>query len=280
MTDAASSGDLKYTRQTVTARMSWQSAKLFSLRITRDPAFQFQPGQFARLGLALGQEHLSPQDRIPNEWRAYSMVSHPSEAELEFFSVAVPEGQFSPVMANLQVGDPIWVDKTSFGFLTLERFVDGQDLWLISTGTGLSAFLPMLRDPTTWQRFARVLVVHGVRHATELAYRDEILACLHKQANASGGKLLYLPMTSQEPTTQALSPSLPAETLAPARLTTLLESGELEQRANVALDPASSRVMLCGNPAMVTDMRQLLSLRGFAAGRRGVPGNLSVENYW
>ena len=280
MTDAASSAEQKYTRQTVTARTVWQSDKLFSLRITRDPAFQFQPGQFARLGLALGQDHLAPQDRVPDEWRAYSMVSLPTEAELEFFSVTVPEGKFSPVMANLQVGDSIWVDKTSFGFLTLERFVDGQDLWLISTGTGLSAFLPMLSDPTIWQRFARVIVVHGVRHATELAYRDKILACLHKQAVSSGGKLIYLPMTSQEPVSQTLSPSLPAGNLPPARLTTLLESGELEQRANVTLDPASSRVMLCGNPAMVTDMRQLLSLRGFAAGRRGVPGNLAVENYW
>lgn len=280
MSDAASSAEPKYTRQTVTARTAWQSDKLFSLRITRDPAFQFQPGQFARLGLALGQDHLAPQDRVPDEWRAYSMVSLPTEAELEFFSVTVPEGKFSPVMANLQVGDSIWVDKTSFGFLTLERFVDGQDLWLISTGTGLSAFLPMLSDSAIWQRFARVIVVHGVRHATELAYRDKILACLHKQAASSDGKLLYLPMTSQEPVSQTLSPSLPAGNLAPARLTTLLESGELEQRANVTLDPASSRVMLCGNPAMVTDMRQLLSLRGFAAGRRGVPGNLAVENYW
>lgn len=280
MNDAASSGDLKYTRQTVTARTAWPSSPLFSLRITRDAAFQFQPGQFARLGLALGQQHLAPQDRVPNAWRAYSMVSHPSEVELEFFAVTVPEGQFSPVMASLQVGDSLWVDKTSFGFLTLERFIDGQDLWLISTGTGLSAYLPMLRDPLTWQRFARVIVVHGVRRASELAYRDALVACQQKHATSVCGKLLYLPMTSQEPTLPSWSPSLPSNTLAPARLTTLLVSGELEQRANITLDPTVSRVMLCGNPGMVTDMRQLLSLRGFVAGRRGLPGNLAVENYW
>ena len=38
--------------------------------------------------------------------------------------------------------------------------------------------------------------------------------------------------------------------------------------------------MLCGNPAMVTEMRALLSERQFAPGRRGMPGNLAVENYW
>ena len=280
MTDASTTNELKYTPQQVTGRLNWLTDKLFSLRITRDSNFRFQPGQFARLGLALGQDNSVGQDRTPNEWRAYSMVSHPSESELEFFSVIVPEGKFSPEMARLRIGDTIWVDKTSFGFLTLDRFVDGQDLWLISTGTGLSAFIPMLRDPATWERFSRIIVVHGVRYATELAYRDDILKCRQTHEASSGGKLIYLPMTSQEPTDPALSPSLPEGQLAPGRLTTLLTSGELEQRAGCKLDPADSRVMLCGNPAMVTEMRQLLSLRGFAAGRRGVPGNLAVENYW
>lgn len=280
MTDAARPADPKYTRQRVTSRITWQSDKLFSLRITRDPAFRFIPGQFARLGLAVDQPAIDAANREPNEWRAYSMVSHPGESELEFFAVAVPEGKFSPELSRLREGDTIWVDKTSFGFLTLERFVDGRDLWLVSTGTGLSAYIPMLRDPVTWQRFSRVILVHGVRHSNELAYRDELLALQQSRKDSGGGQLIYLPMASRENIDPAWSPSLPRTTLAPARLTDLLESGELERRAGCALDPASSRIMLCGNPAMVTDMRKLLSLRNFAAGRRGIPGNLAVENYW
>jgi len=280
MTDAATPADPKYTRQRVTSRITWQSDKLFSLRITRDPAFRFIPGQFARLGLAVDQPAIDAANREPNEWRAYSMVSHPGESELEFFAVAVPEGKFSPELSRLREGDTIWVDKTSFGFLTLERFVDGRDLWLVSTGTGLSAYIPMLRDPVTWQRFSRVILVHGVRHSNELAYRDELLALQQSRKDSGGGQLIYLPMASRENIDPAWSPSLPRTTLAPARLTDLLESGELERRAGCALDPASSRIMLCGNPAMVTDMRKLLSLRNFAAGRRGIPGNLAVENYW
>ena len=92
--------------------------------------------------------------------------------------------------------------------------------------------------------------------------------------------MVYLPVTSQEPLNPLLSPAIQAKHLSASRLTTLLTSGELEQRTRITLDPSRSRVMLCGNPAMVTEMRQLLSLRGFAAGRRGVPGNLAVENYW
>lgn len=269
---ATTPAEPKYTRQTIISTRLWSSEKLFSVRTTRDPAFKFVPGQFARLGLVLQPG----EPERPNEWRAYSMVSHPDEDALEFFSVIVPDGKFSPALARLQSGDPLWIDKTSFGFLTLERFTDGEDLWLIATGTGLSAYLSMLQDPQTWVRFKHVILVHGVQHAQELAYRDEILRI---GANYAPNQLIYIPITSQEHTAPELSPALKSLT-APARITTLLDNGELENRVGIALEPSHSRVMLCGNPAMVTDMRARLSSMGFAPGRRGVAGNMAVENYW
>jgi ferredoxin--NADP+ reductase len=269
---ATSPAELKYTRQTVLSTRLWSSEKLFSVRTTRDAAFNFVPGQFARLGLAI----LPGEPESPTEWRAYSMVSHPAEDALEFFSVIVPDGKFSPALARLQAGDPLWIDKTSFGFLTLERFTDGEDLWLVATGTGLSAYLSMLQDPQTWLRFKHVILVHGVQYAHELAYRDEILRI---DAKHTPNQLRYIPITSQEHTSPELSPALKSLT-APARITTLLDDGELEHRVGIALDPSRSRVMLCGNPAMVTDMRARLSSKGFAPGRRGVAGNMAVENYW
>ncbi|MEY3629725.1 MAG: ferredoxin--NADP reductase [Pseudomonadota bacterium] len=272
----------KYTPQTVLSKTVWLSDKLFSLKVTRDPDFQFVPGQFARLGLSIDAEDL----QTPNEWRAYSMVSHPSEDALEFFSVVVPDGKFSPKLAALTPGDTLWINKTVFGFLTLEQFASGEDLWLISTGTGLSAYISMLREASTWQRFKRIVVLHGVRHAGELAYRDELLT-LQSRHGANAGTtdsaraaMVYLPVTSQEPLSLSLSPAIQPGHLSASRLTTLLACGELEARAGVTLEPDRSRVMLCGNPAMVTEMRGLLAERGFAAGRRGVAGNLAVENYW
>jgi ferredoxin--NADP+ reductase len=207
------------------------------------------------------------------------MVSKPDDNVLEFYSVVVPDGKFSPTLASLEPGDPLWIDKTVFGFLTLERFTDGEDLWLIATGTGLSAYLSMLRDPATWSRFKRIILLHGVRHANELAYRQELIA-LSTHADKTRAQFIYLPITSQEPLTGELSPAINPLLTSPARLTTLLTSGELEQRAGMPLEPDRSRVMLCGNPAMVTEMRALLAERGFAPGRRGIAGNLAVENYW
>jgi ferredoxin--NADP+ reductase len=177
----------------------------------------------------------------------------------------VPEGPFSPRLAELRPGDALYIDKTPFGFLTLERFPDGEDLWLLATGTGLSAYLSILRDPAARRRFKRVVLVHGVRTAEELAYRDELQALADQDAGLS-----YLPIATRE-----TLPGMPQ-----ARLTTLVTDGGLERLAGLTLDPARSRIMLCGNPAMLADARKLLGARGFAPGRRGVPGNLAVENYW
>lgn len=256
--------DRKYTRQTVTEVRTWVPGKLFSLRVTRDPGYAFQPGQFARVGLPAD---LDAPDAEPTVWRAYSMVSGPHQPWLEFYSIVVPEGEFSPRMAQLQPGDALYVDRTPFGFLTLDRFPTGDHLWMLATGTGLSAYLSILDDPAVWQRFERIVLVHGVRTAAELAYRDEIAAW---QQAAAPGQLQYLPIATRE----AL-PGMPQ-----ARITTLIADGSLERLAGLPLDPAQARVMLCGNPEMLADARKLLGEQGFAPGRRGIPGTLAVENYW
>lgn len=257
----------KYTRQTVLSVHPWVAGKLFSLRCTRDPDFAFEAGQFARLGLpARDDPHAEP-----TIWRAYSMVSAPSEEALEFYSIVVPEGEFSTRLAHLQPGDALYVDRTAFGFLTLSRFEGGGDLWLMASGTGLSAFLAMLRDTQARQTYKRVVLVHGVREASELAYRDEITSLCQQWAHTPGqAELIYLPIATRE-----TLPGMPQ-----ARLTTLIASGELETLAGVPLVPAHTKIMLCGNPDMLADARKLLAERGFAPGRRGIPGNLAVENYW
>jgi len=251
--------ETSYSRETILSRTDWVAGKLFSLRVTRPVGYDFVAGQFARLGLPADEN--APE---PTIWRAYSMVSAPEDEWLAFYSIVVPEGEFTPRLARLQAGDAVYVNATAFGFLTLERFTPARDLWLLATGTGLSAYLSMLRDAQTWRQFARIILVHGVRTADELAYRADL------QALARTHALIYLPIATRE----AL-PGCPQ-----ARLTTLIANGGLEAAAGISLDPEHARIMLCGNPDMVSDARKLLAERGFKTGRRGVPGNLAVENYW
>lgn len=252
----------KYTQQSIVGVRTWESPALVSVQVTRPAGFEYLPGQFARIGLPEAAGHTNP-----TLWRAYSMVSHPSENILEFLSVTVQDGQFSPKLASLKVGDSLWVEKAPFGFLTLERFSPAKTLWLVATGTGLSAYLPMLKDPNIWQQFEKVVLVHGVRKAQELTYKADIetIACANQA-------LIYLPIFSQASWCDDHYP--------PSRITTAYENGQLEIAAGLALNPEDSRIMLCGNPAMVSAMRTMLQEKGFAAGRRGNLGTLAVENYW
>ena len=133
--------DLPYTIQTIVEKKVWVPGKLFSIKTTRDPEFSFKPGQYARLGLPLG---LDEDEKTPPAsdmtWRAFSMVNQPDDEHLEFFATLVADGLFSPSLYDLEAGDTIYIDKSVFGFLTIDQFPQGGTLWLLSTGTGLSAF--------------------------------------------------------------------------------------------------------------------------------------------
>ena len=155
----------KFTRQRL-LEVQTLTPTLFTLRTTRDPGFRFTAGQFARLGVR------KPSGSIV--WRAYSMVSAPHDEFLDFFSIVVPDGEFTSELSRLEPGDELLIDKQAFGFLTLDRFPDGRDLWLLATGTGLAPFLSILQDFEVWQRFERIVLVYSARTGSELAYQQLI----------------------------------------------------------------------------------------------------------
>jgi len=252
----------KFSRQTL-LDVRPLTPSLFTLRTTRDAGFRFRAGQFARLGVT--------RDDGSTVWRAYSMVSSPFDEFLEFFSIVVPGGEFTSELSRLRVGDTLLVDRQAFGYLTLDRFVDGRDLWLLSTGTGVAPFLSILQDFEVWERFDRIILVYSVREARELAYQQLIAELMQRDYLAEyAHKFQFIPVVTREPHVGALN----------GRITTLIENGELERAAGVNLDPLHSRVMLCGNPQMIDDTRALLKQRGMSLSLTRRPGQVAVENYW
>lgn len=252
----------KFTRQQLLSVQPWSST-LFSLRCTRDPGFRFRPGQFARLGVRKASGSII--------WRAYSLVSAPHDEFLEFFSIVVPGGEFTSELSRLQVGDELLVERQPFGFLTLDRFVDGRDLWLLASGTGLAPFLSILQDPEVWQRFARIVLVYSARSRQELSYQALIQGLQQRDyLQDYAGQLVYLPLVTREQVPGTLH----------GRVTTLLANGELERAAGFALEPEQGRVMLCGNPQMIDDCRALLKARDMQLSLTRRPGQVAVENYW
>src|SRR5471030_3178843 len=207
----------KFTRQTL-LDVQPLTPSLFTLSTTRDVGFRFRAGQFARLGVT------KPDGSTV--WRAYSMVSSPHDEFLEFFSIVVPGGEFTSELSRLEVGDTLMVERQATGYLTLDRFVDGRDLWLLSTGTGVEPFLSILQDFEVWEKFERIILVYSVREAKELAYQSLIAGLVQRDYLAEyAHKLRFIATVTREEHPGAMS----------GRITALIESGELERAASVTL---------------------------------------------
>jgi ferredoxin--NADP+ reductase len=217
----------------------------------------FAPGQFVNLALEIGGL---------TERRSYSIASPPGKP-LKFLITEVAGGKLTPALLALRIGDPVLVEPKPQGFFTLKWVPDAREVWLVATGTGLGPFLSLVASDELWQRFERVVLVHGVRDRTQLAHRDELLALTEQRA----GRLALVSALSREPGTPELLHG---------RLTTLLSDGSLERAAKTTLDPARSHVMLCGNPAMIEEMTALLGERGLRKHRQRAPGHITVEKYW
>ncbi|HXR59254.1 MAG TPA: ferredoxin--NADP reductase [Burkholderiales bacterium] len=233
----------------------WTDA-LFSLRV-QGAALSFQAGQFVRIALDIDGERVA---------RAFSMVSAPGEPLLEFYGIVVPEGPLSPRLARLKPGERLFVASNPAGFLVLSELPDAETLWLMATGTGIAPFVSMLRADTPWQRFENVVLVHAVRHAQELVYRDDVERARVKH----GARFRYVPIVSREDAAHALRGRIPA----------LLRDARLEGAAGLKLAPADSQVMLCGNPDMLKDTSAALAERGLRKNRRRSPGQITVESFW
>jgi ferredoxin--NADP+ reductase len=235
---------------TIVENRRWTES-LFSLRVEA-PRLEFQAGQFVRIALDIGGERVA---------RPFSFVNPPQDPVLEFYGVIVPEGPLSPRLARLKAGDALYVASNPAGFLVLREVPDCETLWLVATGTGIAPYLSILRTDAPWKRFRNVVLVHAARYARELVYGETI-------AKLPG--LKYVTLVSRERHPGSLEGRIPAA----------IADGRLEKAAGVALDAASSHVMLCGNPQMLKDAQASLAALGMRKHRRRNPGHITVESFW
>jgi ferredoxin--NADP+ reductase len=245
--------------ETVTHVHHWTDT-LFTFRTTRQPGFRFLNGQFVMIGLMIGGKPLL---------RAYSLVSPNYEEELEFLSIKVANGPLTSQLQHVTPGAEVLVGRKATGTLLADNLRPGRNLYLIGTGTGLAPFMSLVRDPDVYERFERVVLVHGVRQVAELAYAEQIERDLPKHewlGEQIGRQLLYYPTVTREPFRNR------------GRITDLTDSGTLFEDLGLPVwDQAEDRVMLCGSPQMLTDMTAQLLRAGFEEGSSSTPGSFVIE---
>jgi ferredoxin/flavodoxin---NADP+ reductase len=248
-----------FNQETVLSVHHWTD-RLFSFKTTRNPAFRFQNGQFTMMGLEVKGRPLV---------RAYSLVSANYEEELEFFSIKVADGPLTSRLQHLREGDPILVSRKATGTLVLDNLSHGRNLYLLGTGTGLAPFLSIIKDPETYERFERVVIVHGCRWISELAYGDLIANVMPNDelvGESVREKLVYYPTVTREPFRHN------------GRISLLMTNGKLFEDVGLPpMDPQSDRFMLCGSPQMLADIKAILKAEHFVEGNHGAPAHYVIE---
>ncbi len=234
---------------------------VFSFTTTRDEGLRFENGHFVMLGMMIDGKPLM---------RAYSIASANHEEFLEFLSIKVADGPLTSRLRDIKPGDEVLVSRKPTGTLLLQDLKPGKRLYLLSSGTGLAPFMSLIKDPQTYERFETIVLVHGVRYRSELAYRDFIEWELthHEYLGEQVRKqLVYFPTVTRERFRYQ------------GRVTALIETGKLfTDLAMPALDPAHDRVMICGSPAMLADLSAMLDARGFSISPHvGEPGDYVIE---
>ncbi len=233
---------------------------LFSFTTTRDPGFRFENGQFIMIGIKVDGKPLM---------RAYSIASANYEEHMEFFSIKVQDGPLTSRLQKIKPGDKLMVSTKPTGTLLVDALkTPAKHLYLLATGTGLAPFMSVIKDPEVYERYDKVIVTHGVREVSELAYQDIIRELPDNEyfGEMVSGKLLYYPTVTRE------------EFHTQGRLTEALTSGKLNE--SLGLPPVNvqdDRFMICGSPSMLSDFCEILDGMGFKETIRGEAAEYVIE---
>jgi len=158
----------KFYRARIIERKDF-SSDLWRIRVDPGGEFHYAPGQYATLGVHSPSKHVE---------RPYSIVSSPYEDFLEFFIELVPQGELTPLLYELQVGDTFTCRRVSKGRFTLDTKSGRTNHLLLATVTGIARFVSYVRslhrDSKRSPVAHRLFPIEGASHSWEFGYREEM----------------------------------------------------------------------------------------------------------
>ncbi|HEX6301034.1 MAG TPA: ferredoxin--NADP reductase [Acidimicrobiia bacterium] len=304
--------DERYERlraENYSATITWireHNPDLWVMRIKPDePVEPFKAGQYTTLGLGYWEpradDALEDFDENPDQIekmarRSYSVSSsivddegnlvdaHPEE--VEFYIVQVPPDQdevpaLTPRIFTKGVGDRIFMSSKFTGRYTLDGVEPDDNIVFLSTGTGEAPQNLMTADLLRNEHQGRILQVVCVRYRKDLAYIEQQAIVEERFPNYR-----YVTLTTREPENEGKK----------IYIQDMLESGDLEKELGAPLDPKTTHVFLCGNPAMIGLPKwdddgtmhfpeprgacEILHERGFKIDHLRERGQVHYEEYW
>lgn len=257
------------------------------------------PGQYSSLGLGYWEDRIDQavDPGIDDKWeklirRSYSISSRMfdehgyltdvgDDGELEFYIVLVHPSEdnvpaLTPRLALKRPGDRIYLGPKVAGRYTLSAVNDPEAaIVFLSTGTGEAPHNGMVVELLRKGHVGPIVSAVSVRQWIDLGYTEK-----HRLLEKRYPNYHYAPMPTREADV-------------PKRYIQDAISGNLfADQFGVELDPETSHVFLCGNPAMIglpeddgsfpetVGVVQLLTERGFTIDQRKSPGNIHYEEYW
>jgi len=245
----------KFYRAQITRRVDF-APDLWSIRVRVPEHFEFVPGQYATLGVEINEKRVE---------RPYSIVSSPSEDEIEFFFELVPEGALTPSLHKLQVGDQLLMRKVPKGKFSLDTSNGRINHLLISTVTGVAPFVSYVRTLSKEWREGRfdgahkLYLLNGASRPWEFGYLEEL-----NQFDKELPWFKYVPTVSRPWDHEDWSGEI-------GRADDILR----KYADHWELDAGNTVAYLCGHPEMIEHSKAILKRRGFVD-----KGSVKEEVYW
>jgi ferredoxin/flavodoxin---NADP+ reductase len=239
--------------------------RLFRIKLTRDKSLRFRDGEFLMIGLDHFSEKLQKNKPI---MRAYSVISPSHQETLEFYSIKVQDGPLTSKLQHIQVGDEVLVNTKSVGTLVTTNVKNGRTLYMMSTGTGISPFLSLVRGFDIYDNYDNVVLLHGVRNVTDLSF-DDYLNNLNEDEiykEITQGKFKYYPTVTRE------------EFKHEGRVTDAMYSGKVQEALGLEeFDKEKDRVMICGSMEMNLELQEYFEGLGLVEGTMKEAGEYVLE---